>query len=184
MKLRGNGFAVVSVAFSLALVSCARPPSRSRPQVQKDGYPYQLALGHSVYNVEREPETERLRMSLVRWTASPVGSDSVFRVTNPGDRAVLIWNVRQQTLVGESGATNWITSKSDFPGPGWDRPSLPPGGTLEFPFESPGDGSWRVCLLYSREIMDRDRGSTNRLFDGTFEVMGPVVRETGDEAQD
>jgi len=189
MKHRGNAFAVVPVGLTLVLVSCAHQHSRS--QVPRDGYPYLLSLGHSVYRVEQEAESERLRLSLVRWMDGSTGLDTVFRVTNPGDRAVLIWNVRQQSLVDEGGATNWSTLRDDFPGRGWDRPAIAAGGTLEFPIASPVNGSWRVGLLYSREVSGRgstgntgNTGNTNRLFDGTFEVMGPVVVETGGDALD
>jgi hypothetical protein len=157
----------------LWLASCARQPSHLR--VLSTGYPYLLTLGHSVYSVEREPASVRLRIALLRWTENSGGQDAVFRVTNPGDRAVLVWNVRQQVLANDSGASTWSTQQSDYPGRRWDRSDITTGGSVEFPMFSPCEGEWRVCLLYSRELLEPK--SPNRRFDGTFELIGPAVTE-------
>lgn len=142
------------------------------------GYPYGLSLGASFYQVEQEPERERLAVELARWSDRPDGGkEAVFRVTNRGDRAVLVWNVRQQVCVPSAGgvARVWETRRSDYPGPGWQHPMIPAGGSEEFPMLSETDGDWRVCLLYSRE--NHHLEGPNRQFDGTFESIGPSVRE-------
>lgn len=158
---------------AILLAGCARTPSGHG--VHATGYPYQLALGHSVYHVECESEADRLTMSFVRWVEKPGEVDAVFRVTNPGKRAVLVWNVRQQSRGSGSGAPDWSTHGSDYPGRGWDRAAVPAGGSVEFPMASLSEGVWRVCLLYSRE----STGPTDpgRQFSGTFEVVGPAVQE-------
>ncbi len=119
-------------------------------------------------------------MSFVRWVEKPGEVDAVFRVTNPGKRAVLVWNVREQSRGSGSGAPDWSTHGSDYPGRGWDRAELPAGGSVEFPMASLSEGEWRVCLLYSRE----STGPTDpgRQFSGTFEVVGPVVQEEAELA--
>lgn len=141
-------------------------------------YPYGLFLGSSFYRVEQEPERGRLIVELAKWSDTPDGGkDAVFRVTNTGDRAVLVWNVRQQVCVsGSDGVARvWETRHNGFPGRGWENAMLMPGESEEFPIPSDPEGEWRVCLLYSREI-PRSQAS-HRQFDGTFESISPNVRE-------
>lgn len=142
-------------------------------------YPYDLWIGASVNHVEQEAEAGRLRVELVRWSASPytLTPDAVFRVTNPGNRPVLVWNVRQQVSVPRSdwAARVWETQQSDYPGRGWEHVVIPTGGSVQFPMLSPTEGDWRVCLLYSREMPDSQ--APNRRFDGTYESISPSVRE-------
>lgn len=158
----------------------AGPPAdlREMPAVPAPRYPYALSLGNSVYRVEQEPVHGRLKVEFVRWSEVRDGSrDAVFRVTNPGDRPVLIWNVRQQfrESVPQAGADAWGNGPDDYPGRGWDRPTIPAGESQTFPLSSGMDGVWRVCLLYSREIPGSETG--HRQFGGTFEAFGPAVQE-------
>jgi hypothetical protein len=141
-------------------------------------YPYDLWLGHSLYHVEREPDRIRLVVEWVAWSeVRDGGREALFRVTNTGDRSVLVWNVRQQVCVpsADGVASSWDTRSSDYPGRGWKHAMIPPGGSEEFPIPSGTEADWRVCLLYSREIPLAQ--GTNRQFDGTYESVGPSVRE-------
>ncbi len=160
--------------------AATRPPATNEmaaPGVP-GAYPYDLWIGSSLYRVEQEPERERLRVELVQWSNGPYGGrDAVFRVTNPGGPSVLVWNVRQQVRLPGSAQTPraWETQRSDYPGRGWQDAVLPPGGSAEFPLPASFDGDWRVCLLYSREMPGSE--APNRRFDGTYEAIGPSVRE-------
>ncbi len=141
-------------------------------------YPYDLWIGRAVNRVDREAEAARLKVELVRWADGPYGGrEALFRVTNPGDRAVLVWNVRQQVWVAPSNAPAgvWDTRQSDYPGRGWEHSIIPAGGSEQFPMSSPGEGDWRVCLLYSRAMPGAE--GLNRRFDGNYESIGPRVRE-------
>lgn len=146
--------------------------------VALNSYPYGLALGNSFYKVDQEPGRERLIVELVKWSDNPEGGkEAVFRVTNRGERAVLVWNVRQQVCVpsSEEVARVWETRRSDYPGRGWQRSMIPAEESEVFPMRGETDGDWRVCLLYSREIHPSE--VPNRQFDGTFESIGPSVRD-------
>jgi len=148
------------------MVMAAAPPA----------YPYTLSLGSSVYHVEQESESARLVIEFSNWTKGEEGgTDAVFRVTNRGSRPVLVWNVRHQIRIpGSNGLVGpWQTTHQDYPGRGWDRPMIPAGGSHEFPITPDTDAQWRVCLLYSRERLDSI--PSNRLFDGTYESIGPTM---------
>jgi len=141
-------------------------------------YPYDLRMFSSVYRVDREADAARLRLELIRWSDGPNGGkDALFRVRNPGDRPVLVWNVRQQVRAPHSAgaAQTWETEQNDYPGRGWENSVIPAGGSVQFPMPSPGEDDWRVCLLYSRETPDST--APKRRFGGTYETIGPSVRE-------
>jgi hypothetical protein len=70
---------------------------------------------------------------------------------------------------------SWETRESDYPGRGWEHATIPAGGSVQFPMLSPTEDVWRVCLLYSREVPDSH--APNRRFIGTYESIGPSVRE-------
>ena len=153
----------------------------NQPPVPPDRpvYPYQLVMGSSVNHVEQEAEGTRLKLKWVRWSDSTAnGTDGVFRVTNPGTNAVLVWNVRQEVRIprpDNATAKAWDMRQSDYPGRGWERAILQPGESVQFPVLSPGESEWRVCLLYSREMPGSE--APNRRFDRTFESISPNVRE-------
>lgn len=141
-------------------------------------YPYDLWIGSSLNRVEQEAEGGRLRIELRRWSDDPKGErEAEFRVTNPGDRPILVWNVRLQVALQHSGEVTqaWETRQSDYPGRGWEHPMIPASESVKFPMASPGEGTWRVCLLYSREMIGSQ--ATNRQFDGTYESIGPIVQD-------
>jgi len=176
----GRDFRSVTVFRFLNDESAAQGPSSTQPAtsaVDGDEYPYLLRHGQSIYRVEREPDGEGLDLKVVRWLQNDGVPVAIFRLTNPGQRSALVWNVRQQvsTPLPNGTLTFWETLQSDYPARGWDRDVVPPGGSAEFPILSPSDSDWRVCLLYSREM--QHSASPNRRFDGTYEAIGPTVRE-------
>ena len=141
-------------------------------------YPYDLWIGRSVNHVERETNVARVRVEFIRWSDNPYGGrDALFRATNPGNRPVLVWNVRQQVRVSRADGAGkaWETRESDYPGRGWQSATIPAGGSAQSPMLCPTNGEWRVCLLYSREASGSE--APNRRFDGTYESLGPSVRE-------
>ena len=140
-------------------------------------YPYDLWIGRAVNHVERETDTARVRIEFIRWSDSSNGMDALFRATNPGKRPVLVWNVRLQVYGPHSEGTtrSWETRESDYPNRGWEHGAIPAGDSVQFPMLCPIEGDWRVCLLYSREVLGSE--APNESFEGTYESIGPIVRE-------
>lgn len=140
--------------------------------------PRVLQLGDSVYHVERESAVIRPRMEFVRWSSSSSysGPEAVFRVSNPGDRAILVWNVRKQVVVVSSRQTTWVTRESDYPGRGWSDVVIQAGQSAEFPMAHDEEGDWHLRLLYSRQISAAE--SAGESFDGTYELIGPTAEGT------
>lgn len=173
--LRANPGAAAGTARIGIGIGGNQPPAQTDLPV----YPYQLVLGSSVNHVEQEAEGTRLKLEWVRWEGSTAnGTDGVFRVTNPGTNAVLVWNVRQEVRIprpDNAKAKAWDMRQSDYPGRGWERAMIQPGESVQFPVLSPGESEWRVCLLYSREMPGSE--APNRRFDRTFESISPNVRE-------
>jgi hypothetical protein len=180
MKPLLGGFLVTMCAVLLA--SCATDRTGLAPQdghqAEADAsvYPHLLTLGHSIYRVDREPDSDRLKIDFVRWSGMTTAGapEALFRVTNPGPRSALVWNVRLQVLTtnSEAAAPAWETKHNDYPDR-WDHVDIPAAGSAEFPMLPPMTGVWRVCLLYSRELFDSH--STNRQFAGEYELLGPNV---------
>ena len=162
---------------SLNPAPVASTPAASDKAVgDSTGYPSDVWIGRAVYHVQREAEVSRVRLGFIQWVNGSGGwREAIFRATNPGDRAVLVWNVRQQTsLLRPSGtAKAWQTEESDYPGRGWEHSIIPPGGSVQFPMvpPEPGQGHWRVLLLYSRE--DAGSDARSRHFGGDYESIGP-----------
>jgi hypothetical protein len=160
-----------------AAATAASPTGQNTTPANSTTYPYDLWIGRAVNHVEREADASRVRIEFIRWSDSASGRDALFRVTNPGTRPVLVWNVRQQVCGtrSEGAVKSWETRESDYPGRGWERATVPAGGSVQFPMPSPTEDVWRVCLLYSREVPDSH--APNRRFGGTYESIGPGVRE-------
>ena len=156
-------------------VASVQAASRDVSKQSTGDYPYVLQLGQSVYRVERESDEIRPSIDFESWTSWYGAEDAHFRARNPGAKAILIWNVRKQVSRIQRSQTNWETTEWDYPGRGWERSVVPAGGSAEFPMYSLTTNSWRVCLLYSREIGSPE--AEKRLFDGNYEVIGPSVQE-------
>lgn len=175
---------LVGFAGALALAGCAQQAPHSAGSSAGAGagdrhhsavYPYVLQLGQSVYHVDREPAAVQPSIAFKNWTVSYGAPEAQFSITNPGARAILIWNVRLQVSIGSESSANWRTTESDYPGRGWPRSDIPGGSSAEFIMSSETTNGWRVCLLYSRENKPAEGGQ--RTYGGTYEVVGPSVRE-------
>ena len=132
--------------------SVAGPATLNKKAMGEDSaaYPYLLRIGDAVNRVEREPDAERVRIEFVRWSGSNYGRlDAIFRVTNPGDHVVVVWQVRQQVSVPllDRAGHSWETQESDYPGHGWETTTIAGHRWVEFPMLSSAEGDWRVCLL-------------------------------------
>jgi hypothetical protein len=165
-----------------AAATAVSPSGQNTAPNDSTTYPYDLWIGRAVNHVDREVDASRIRIEFIRWSDGANGRDALFRATNPGKRPVLVWNVRQQVCEthSEGAMRSWETRESDYPGRGWERATIPAGGSVKFPMLSPTEDVWRVCLLYSREVLDSQE--PNRPFGGTYESIGPSVREA-DEPQ-
>ena len=160
-----------------AAATAASPPGQNTAPKDSTTYPYDLWIGRAVNHVQQEADASRVTIEFIRWCDSANGRDAMFRVTNPGKHPVLVWNVRQQVCGthSEGAVRSWETRESDYPGRGWEHAIIPAGGSVRFPMLSPTEDVWRVCLLYSREVPDSQ--APNRRFGGTYESIGPSVRE-------
>jgi hypothetical protein len=166
---------------SASAASTAGPATPKQTAIGEDAgaYPYLLRIGAAVNRVEREPDAERVRIDFVRWSGSNYGGrEAVFRVTNPADHAVLVWQVRQQVSVSLVQSAASSRGKAIIQGHGWESATIARHGSVEFPTLSPAEGDWRVCLLYSREALDSQ--APNRHFGGTYESIGPRMHEVAE----
>ena len=135
-------------------------------------------IGRAVNQVDREADPARVKIEFLNWSESNYGqAEALFRVTNPGPRPVLVWNVRQQVSSRRSvGVGNsWETVESDYPGRGWESSTIAEGGSVHFPMLPPTNGQWRLCLLYSREVPGSQ--APNRRFGGAYESIGPSIQQ-------
>lgn len=118
------------------------------------------------------PASNPVSIAFARWE----NGEAVFRLTNSGRHAILLWNVRVQVMASGPGTDGfgWDTVQDDYPAgtAKYNAGSQLAGVTGEFRVAAPGRAPWRVCAIYSTDWTDGGRS-----FSGNYEV---ISRE-GDE---
>lgn len=137
------------------------------------GKEYTLNAGgpHAFVGARRAPATNSVSIGFHELE----GNQAWIKVTNSEPCAVLVWNVRVQVPSKNKGkgtdGFGWDTIHDDYP-KGDSRLNSGATGKVLVPIQF--EGSWRVCVLFSKEIHGKPEAVSPTQFDGTLEVISAV----------